>query len=173
LTPQDDADIKSARHAMGGQNRSFSDDMHWMELAVAEAEKAAELGETPVGAVVVCEGKLVAQAGNRRETTLDPTAHAELLALQAAARALGRWRLSGCTLYVTLEPCVMCAGALVLARVDRLVYGATDPKGGAVASLFEVPTDARLNHRVEVASGVLADRCGAMLTEFFRVRRGK
>lgn len=142
-----------------------------MELALAQAAQAAALGETPVGAVVICDGLVVSAAYNRREVDHDPLAHAEILALREAAQKLGRWRLSGCTLFVTLEPCVMCAGAMVLARIDRLVYGATDPKAGAVASLYQVATDPRLNHRIEVTAGVLAERCGAILSDFFRAKR--
>lgn len=155
------------------RERSFANDEAFMELALRLAQEAANLGETPIGAVVVHEGEIVAQAHNRREIDRDPVAHAELLAIRQAAQRLGRWRLTGGTMYVTLEPCLMCAGALVLARLDRLVYGATDPKAGAVASLYRVLEDERLNHRVETTGGVLADRCGALLSDFFRKRRGK
>lgn len=142
---------------------------------LALAEQAAALGEVPVGAVVVHEGVVVGEGYNRREVDRDPLAHAELRALAQAAARLGRWRLSGCTLYVTLEPCFMCAGALVNARVDRLVYGAKDPKAGAVESLGAVCADARLNHRMQITSGVLEAECGAVLSGFFarlRERRG-
>ncbi|WP_206184451.1 tRNA adenosine(34) deaminase TadA [Thermoactinospora rubra] len=143
-----------------------------MRLALAQARLAAERGEVPVGAVVLGEGgEVLAAAGNDREATADPTAHAEVLALRAAARARGAWRLGGCTLVVTLEPCTMCAGAAVLARVDRIVYGAADDKGGAVGSLWDVVRDRRLNHRPEVVAGVLAEECGAVLKEFFASRR--
>ena len=144
-----------------------------MHLALAEARAAAQEGEVPVGAVAVFEGRVVGRAHNQRELLRDPTAHAEMLALTQAAAALGRWRLAGVTLYVTLEPCVMCAGAMVLARIDRLVYGADDPKAGAIRSLYRVVEDPRLNHRVEVRSGVLADECGGLLSEFFRQRRSR
>jgi len=144
-----------------------------MELALTEAAAAAAIGETPIGAVVVCAGEVVSRAHNRREADFDPTAHAEILALREAARRLGRWRLTGCTLYVTLEPCLMCAGAIVLARIDRLVYGAADPKAGAIESLYQAATDPRLNDRVELTAGVLSDRCGMALSEFFRLRRNK
>jgi tRNA(adenine34) deaminase len=144
-----------------------------MAEALAEARAAAKTGEVPVGAVVVHEGRIVARAHNRRETDADPLAHAEILALREAARVLGRWRLTGCTLYVTLEPCTMCAGAVVLSRIDRLVFGATDPKAGAVGSLYDVPRDPRLNHRPEVDGGVLAEDCAAVLQGFFRARRGR
>lgn len=140
----------------------------WMRAALAEAGQARDAGDVPVGAVVVDDtGAIVASGGNEREAAHDPTAHAEVLALRRAAQRLGRWRLDGTTLVVTLEPCTMCAGALVLARVDRLVYGATDPKAGAVGSLWDVVRDRRLNHRPEVVGGVLADECGALLRGFF------
>lgn len=143
-----------------------------MQIALAEATAAGASGDVPVGAVVVdADGGLLGRGRNAREATGDPTAHAELLALRAAAAAHGQWRLSGCTLVVTLEPCTMCAGALVLARVDRLVYGAPDPKAGAAGSLWDVVRDHRLNHRPEVLSGVLADECGALLRDFFAARR--
>jgi len=140
----------------------------WMRAAIAEAEAAAAAGEVPVGAVVVSgSGELLARAHNRRERDQDPLAHAELLALRAAARAVGSWRLEGATLYVTLEPCAMCAGAIVLARVARLVYGAADPKAGFCGSLGDLVRDARLNHRAEVLAGVEAEACGGLLREFF------
>jgi len=143
-----------------------------MRLALREAAAAAEHGDVPVGAVVVdAAGEVVGSAHNRREIDADPTAHAELLALRAAATAIGSWRLEGCTLVVTLEPCTMCAGALVLARVARVVYGASDPKAGAVGSLWDVVRDRRLNHRPEVVSGVLAEECGAILRDWFVSRR--
>ena len=148
-------------------------DATWMAEALAEARKAAAEGEVPIGAVVVYEGRVIGRGRNARETLRDPTAHAEVLALQEAARSLGRWRLTGATVYATLEPCPMCAGALVNARVDRLVYAVPDPKAGAAGTLFDVPRDARLNHRVEVSSGVLAAECGELLSSFFRSRRGK
>ena len=142
-----------------------------MAEALAEARRAAEEGEIPIGAVLVAEGRIAGRGRNARERLRDPTAHAEILALQEASRSLGRWRLTGATMYATLEPCPMCAGALVNARVDRLVYAVRDPKAGAVDTLFDVVRDARLNHRIEVTSGVLADQCGALLREFFRERR--
>ncbi len=149
----------------------LDDDERFMARCLALAAEAAAVGEVPVGAVVVCDGAVVGEGRNRREEDHDPLAHAELLALRAASLALGRWRLSGCTLYVTLEPCFMCAGALVNARVDRLVFGAKDPKAGAVGSLADVCRDARLNHRLVVADGLAADACGGVLKEFFRARR--
>lgn len=144
-----------------------------MRRALREADHAAQIGEVPVGALVVFGGQVVTAAHNTRETEHDPCGHAELIAVRRAAEVLGRWRLWGCTVYVTLEPCAMCAGAMVNARIDRLVYGASDPKAGAVESLYEICTDARLNHRVAVTSGVLADECGSALKAFFRERRGR
>jgi tRNA(adenine34) deaminase len=141
-----------------------------MRLALREARRSA--GDVPVGAVVLnASGQLMGAGRNERERTGDPTAHAEIVALRKAAARLGEWRLSGCSLVVTLEPCTMCAGAAVLARVDRIVYGAIDPKAGAVGSLWDVVRDRRLNHRPEVVAGVLAEECGALLTEFFARRR--
>ena len=143
----------------------------WMQRALDEARAAVDHGDVPVGAVVVADGDEVARARNRRESDGDPTAHAEILALRAAAHALGTWRLEQCTLYVTLEPCAMCAGALVLARLGSLVYAATDPKAGAVGSLYDIPRDARLNHHVDVTAGVEAAEAGDLLRRFFRSRR--
>ncbi|WP_082309976.1 tRNA adenosine(34) deaminase TadA [Nonomuraea sp. SBT364] len=143
-----------------------------MRLALAQAAAAGERGEVPVGAVVLDPlGEVLAEAGNDREASADPTAHAEVLALRLAARRLGRWRLTGCTLVVTLEPCTMCAGAAVLARVATIVYGAADEKGGAAGSLWDVVRDRRLNHRPEVVMGVLAEESSAILKEFFGTRR--
>jgi tRNA(adenine34) deaminase len=144
---------------------------HFVGLALEEARKAAAEEEVPVGAVAVFEGEVVGRGRNARERQADPLAHAELVAIAEAARTLGRWRLTGVTLYVTLEPCAMCAGAMVNARIERLVYGARDPKAGAVESLYAIPTDVRLNHRVEVVSGVRAEEAGALLHEFFRRKR--
>lgn len=143
----------------------------WMDRAITQAKLARVLGDVPVGAVIVRDGRVIAAAHNRREVDQDPTAHAELLVIRAAARVLGSWRLEDCTLYVTLEPCAMCAGATVLARLPELVYGAADPKAGAAGSLFDIPRDERLNYRVEVTGGVLAEECGELLTRFFRARR--
>ena len=143
----------------------------WMDRALAEAKLALPHDDVPVGAVVVREGRVLAQAHNRREADADPTAHAELLAVRQAAARLGGWRLEGCTLYVTLEPCTMCAGALVLARLPALVYAAADPKAGAVGSLYDLVREPRLNHQVEVSSGVMAEECGALLRSFFRSNR--
>jgi len=144
-----------------------------MNEALRAARAALEQDEVPVGCVVVHEGRLVGRAHNQREILADPTAHAEMIAITQAAEAVGSWRLGGCTLYVTLEPCAMCTGAMVLARIDRLVYGAADPKAGAVESVFRLLDEPRLNHRVETSGGVLAEECGGLLTEFFRSKRGR
>jgi tRNA(adenine34) deaminase len=149
----------------------MDDHERWMRAAIAEAEAAAAHDDVPIGAVIVRDGEVVGRGHNRREADQDPTAHAEILALREAARTLGSWRLDGCTLYVTLEPCAMCAGATVLARLPRLVFAADDPKAGAVGALWDIPRDERLNHRVEVIRGVLADECGALLRDFFEARR--
>lgn len=146
-------------------------DERFMEMALAEASAAASEGEVPVGAVVVWDGRVIGRGHNRVETTQDPTAHAEILALGAAAQTVQTWRLDEATIYVTLEPCHMCAGAIVLARIARLVYGARDPKAGACGSLAMVPQDLRLNHRVEVLPEVLAEECGGILERFFKERR--
>lgn len=143
-----------------------------MRLAMVEAVAAEAHGDVPIGAVVVRDGVVIAARHNERELTGDPTAHAEVLALRDAATVVGHWRLLDCTLYVTLEPCVMCAGATVNARVGRVVFGATDPKAGAVTSLYQVCGDERLNHRPPVTSGVLAEECGTLLKAFFAARRG-
>jgi tRNA(adenine34) deaminase len=142
-----------------------------MRLALEEARAAGAEGDVPVGAVVARGDEVVARAGNAREREQDPTAHAEILALRQAARAVGSWHLEGCTLYVTLEPCAMCAGALVLARIDRLVLSAADPKAGFAGSLGDIVRDGRLNHEVEVTVGVLAEECGEVLRAFFAERR--
>jgi tRNA(adenine34) deaminase len=146
-------------------------DQAMMERALGQARCAARMGEVPVGAVVYRGDELLSEAHNLRESGGDPTAHAEVLAIRGAAAKLGSWRLVGCSVAVTLEPCPMCAGALVNARVSRLVFGAADPKMGAVSTLYELCTDARLNHRLEVVSGVLAEPCGRLLSEFFLKRR--
>jgi tRNA(adenine34) deaminase len=142
-----------------------------MARALELAREARTMGEVPVGAVVVRAGRILAQSFNLRETLQDPTAHAERLALTWAGRAVGSWRLEGCVLYVTLEPCAMCAGAIIHSRIARLVYGATDPKAGACESLFRLVSDTRLNHRVPITAGVLARECGDVLKEFFQQRR--
>ena len=150
---------------------SFSRDEYFMHLALREAERALEHDDVPIGAVVVREGEVVATAHNERELRQDPTAHAELIALREAARAAGSWRVLDSALYVTLEPCAMCAGAIVLARVPRVVFGASDPKAGACGSVLDVLSEPRLNHRPEVAGGLLATECGELLSGFFASRR--
>ena len=150
----------------------FVDDLSAMRAALVEAQAAGALGEVPIGAVVLDRaGAVIAAAHNERESGDDPTAHAEVVALRRAGAVLGSWHLDGCTLVVTLEPCTMCAGALVLARVSRLVFGAWDPKAGAVGSLWDVVRDRRLNHRPEVVAGVCADECGSLIADFFEQRR--
>ena len=153
---------------MIGQSPS---DERFMQAALAEAEAAESDGEVPIGAVVVLDGRIVGRGHNRVEGSKDPTAHAEIIAIGAAAQTLDSWRLDETTIYVTLEPCHMCAGAIVLARIGRLVYGARDPKAGACGSLAMVPQDLRLNHRAEIVPGVLAEECGAILEAFFRAKR--
>ena len=147
------------------------DDQLWMRAALEAAHACAASDDVPVGAVVVSGDKILATAGNRREADQEPTAHAEVVAIRAAAAAAGSWHLDGCTLYVTLEPCAMCAGAMVLARLDRVVFGAPDPKAGFAGSLGNLLQDPRLNHRPEVTGGVLAGECGDLLRAFFRERR--
>jgi len=142
-------------------------DERFMRQALTQARKAANIGEVPIGAVVVSEGKVVARAYNRREIDADPAGHAEFIALKRASKRLGRWRLSDCTVYVTIEPCIMCAGLMHQARVGRCVWGAADPKGGALGSLYSVNEDKRLNHVFPVTSGVLSDECGALMRDFF------
>lgn len=142
-----------------------------MRLALAMAREASVIGEVPVGSVVVFQERVVSQAHNLRETLNDPTAHAERLALALAGRALGTWRLEGCTLYTTLEPCPMCAGAIVQGRISRVVYGAPDSKAGACDSLYRIVSDPRFNHRTSISSGILARECGELLTHFFQSRR--
>jgi len=149
----------------------FPRDEYFMRLALREAERALEHDDVPIGCVVAHEGEVVAAAGNEREVRGDPTAHAEVLALREASRALGGWRLDGTVMYVTLEPCAMCAGAIVLGRVPRVVYGARDPKAGAAGSVFDVLGEPRLNHRPEVAGGLLPDESGELLRRFFALRR--
>lgn len=146
-------------------------DTVYMRLALEQAAQAAAVNEVPIGAVVVHEDAVIARAHNRRELDENPSAHAEFSALLEAARVLGRWRLTGCTVYVTLEPCLMCAGLMVNARIDRCVYGAPDPKGGALGTLYDVSHDPRLNHAFEVVPGVLHDECAEQLREFFKRRR--
>jgi tRNA(adenine34) deaminase len=151
--------------------RFFPRDDYFMRLALREAERALEHDDVPIGAVLVREGEVVAAAHNERELRQDPTAHAEVIALREAARTAGSWRVLDAALYVTLEPCAMCAGAIVLARVARVVYGASDPKAGACGSVLDVLGETRLNHRPELASGLLAPECGGLLSDFFASRR--
>lgn len=149
------------------------DDEKWMRLALKEAQKAASHLEVPIGAVIVGPQGLIAKAFNRRETWKSPIGHAEIIALHRASKKLNSWRLPGTTMYVTLEPCPMCAGALVLSRVDRLVFGALDPKGGGVESLYQICTDKRLNHRLRVEGGLLQDSCSKILKDFFKKKRAE
>jgi tRNA(adenine34) deaminase len=152
----------------------MTEDERWMEFALREAEQAHRREEVPIGAVVVHDRRIIGRGYNQTETLQDPTAHAEMIAITAAATSTGSRRLENCTLYVTLEPCVMCSGAIVLARVPRLVFGAYDPKAGACGTLYTITQDARLNHQVETAGGILEERCGAILKEFFEaLRTGK
>lgn len=154
-----------------GHAGSIAEDERFMGAALDEARAALEGGDVPVGAVVVWEGRVIARGYNQREQLQDPTAHAEMVALTAAADFLGQWRLDGCTLYVTLEPCIMCAGALVLARLPRLVYGAADAKAGGCTSVYAITSDQRLNHQVAVEGGVMEGVCAAILQSFFHDRR--
>jgi len=150
---------------------NYADDERYMREALKEAAAAMDKDEVPIGAVVVHDGRIIGRGHNLRETLKDPTAHAEMMAITAAAAEIGDWRLDGCSVYVTLEPCPMCAGAIVLARLARLIFGTRDPKAGACCSLFAIVTDPRLNHRVTVTEGVLADDCAAILREFFAAQR--
>jgi len=148
-------------------------DQQFMQQALQQAMAAYESGEVPVGCVIAQQGRLIGAAHNQRELLQDPTAHAEMLAITQAAEATGDWRLADCTLYVTLEPCPMCAGAILQSRIPRVVYGATDPKAGAVQSLYSLLNDHRLNHRCEVVNGILAEPSGLLLTDFFRLQRAQ
>ena len=144
---------------------------HYMQLAIEQARQAEAAGDVPVGAVIVRDGQLVAAAHNQREQLRDPTAHAEMIAITQAAEAVGSWRLTGCTLYVTLEPCPMCAGAILQARLPQLIYGAADPKAGAVETLYRLLADPRMNHQTEVLAGLLGVECGKLLSDFFAEQR--
>lgn len=146
---------------------------YWMREAIAEAHKAEELGEVPIGAVVVHDDEIIGRGYNLRETTFDATAHAEIIAIRDASRHLGAWRLLDCRLYVTLEPCPMCAGAIVQSRVPQLIYGTLDPKAGCAGTLMNLLQESRFNHRTEVTDGILQEECAALLTQFFRRLRGK
>ncbi len=149
------------------------DDEYYMGLALDRARAANDAGEVPIGAVLVLDGEVIAAAHNMRETWYDATAHAEIIVIREACRKLGRWRLTGATLYVTIEPCPMCAGALVMSRIDRLVYGSPDYKAGAVESIFNVVQNDALNHKADVLAGVRGEECAALMKEFFRARRNK
>ena len=149
------------------------DDDYWMGKAIAQAKKAEAVGEVPIGAVIVKDGAVIARGYNLRESRQDPAAHAELIAIRKAARKLGNWRLTGATLYVTLEPCTMCMGAVILSRLDRVVFGSHDPKGGAAGSLYDLSNDSRLNHRVVLTPGVRSEETSALLTNFFAALRAK
>ena len=149
------------------------DDIYWMGRALRQATLAQKRGEVPIGAVVVRNGFVIGSGYNLRESAHDPTAHAELIAIRKAARKSNAWRLTGCTVYVTLEPCLMCMGAMILSRIDRLVYGCRDPKGGAAGTLYDVSGDLRLNHRFPVIAGVKEEECSRMLTDFFATLRGR
>jgi tRNA(adenine34) deaminase len=155
----------------GMADRFFARDEYFMRLALREAERALEHDDVPIGAVVVRDGEVIGAGGNERELRQDPTAHAEIIALREAARATGSWRVLDSVMYVTLEPCAMCAGAIVLARIPRVVWGTADPKAGAAGSVFDILAEPRLNHRPEVAGGLLAADCAALLTAFFAGRR--
>lgn len=167
---QNAASASATRAACDGQQMN-SDDERFMRRAIELARLAEAAGEVPVGAIVVKDGVVVAEGANRPIGARDPTAHAEIVALRAAGQALGTYRLTGTTLYVTLEPCAMCASAMVHARVQRLVYAATDPRAGAAGSVFDIVRNPQLNHRIDCTGGVLAEECGAMLREFFLARR--
>jgi tRNA(adenine34) deaminase len=164
-------DYLAPNQKRGQESAPTGSDERFMRLAIDQARIAEEDGDVPIGAVIVFENKIIGKAYNQREQLKDPTAHAEIIALTQAASALGTWRLHGCTMYVTLEPCPMCAGALVLARIDRLVYGCADPKTGACGSLYNIVQDERLNHRLEVTSGVLTNECSKLLQDFFKQKR--
>ena len=154
-------------------NAAQKEDKRFMQIAIGQAKVAEQNDDVPIGAVIVHRDRIIGKAYNQREQLKDPTAHAEIIALTQAAAFLQSWRLDGCTMYVTLEPCPMCAGALVLSRMDRLVYGCHDPKAGACGSLYDIVRDERLNHRLKVTSGVLADQCRKLLQDFFVQRRLK
>jgi len=160
----------SFRHPVGTKESKVEHEFY-MAMALAQAEEALAADEVPVGAIIVRDGVVLAAAHNGREQLRDPTAHAEMIAITQAAAAIDSWRLGQCTLYVTLEPCPMCAGAIQQARLSKLVYGAEDPKAGAVKSIFQLLNDSRLNHQVEVESGIMAEQCSQMLTDFFKQKR--
>ena len=153
---------------------NLTEDTTYMQAAIAEAQRARDTGEVPIGAVIVHEGQIIGRGHNLRETSNDPTSHAEMVAIRQAAEAIGHWRLLETTLYVTLEPCVMCMGAIILARIPRLVYACRDPRAGAVGSIYDFSSDERFNHQVDVVEGVLGEQCSTMLSDFFQeLRAGK
>ena len=162
---------KTGRFELVMKNEQYSTDCRWMRAALEAARKAGQAQEVPIGAVVVANGQLVSAAANARQRGLDPLGHAEIIVLGKAAKKLGSRYLNGCSLYVTLEPCAMCAGAIVLARIERLIYAADDPKAGACGSLYNIPQDARLNHHVAITRGILADEAGQLLSDFFKSQR--
>jgi tRNA(adenine34) deaminase len=165
--------MMNSPHYGDDSSLALGSDEPFMRAALRAAQIAEENGDVPIGAIIVYQGRIIARAYNQREQLNDPTAHAEIIALTQAAAELESWRLHGCTLYVTLEPCPMCAGALVLGRLDRLVYGCSDPKAGACESLYNIVQDDRLNHRLEMTTGVLQDECSQLLSRFFKQRRRK
>lgn len=158
---------------LGGIILCEREDQYFMKLAIEEAQKAAFIKEVPIGAVIVKDGEVVTSAYNLRETNQRAAAHAELLAIEEACKKLGTWRLTGCTIYVTLEPCPMCAGAIIQSRIDRVVFGASDPKAGCVGSIYNLLTEPRFNHQCEIEKGIMAEECGALLTNFFKQLRKK
>jgi tRNA(adenine34) deaminase len=157
----------------GSSQYSEEEDIRLMQRAIQQAKKAGQHGEVPIGAIVVRAGEIIGTGFNRRESALDPTAHAEMFAIQAAAQRLQNWRLENCNLYVTLEPCLMCAGAIILARIERVIFGCRDPKGGALGTLYDVSHDGRLNHAFSVTAGILENDCRNLLTSFFQSLRQK
>ncbi len=173
-TPQDD-NHKDSDYVLNSMTTNSDapqyDDVFWMKKALELAQKAADQDEVPVGSILVVDGRIISKSFNKKEQWNTPIGHAEVICVHRASQKLGRWRLSDATLYVTLEPCVMCAGLLVQSRIGRLVYGATDPKGGGIHSLFRLAEDSRLNHRFDVTAGVLAEECGKILSDFFRRKR--
>jgi tRNA(adenine34) deaminase len=171
LYKQGDSQGDSQVESMTTQNTCRDADEYWMQQALLQAEKAAVKGEIPVGAVLIDQDGLLAAAGNSPISRQDPTAHAEILVMRYAAKQLQNYRLPGTTLYVTLEPCIMCMGAMIHARIERLVYGAADPKTGAAVSVYAIGSDGRLNHRIEISGGILAERCSFLLKTFFKARR--
>lgn len=177
-SPPNSSDISSSQRSLARPSSVPEDllkqfDEHWMTRALELASAAAMQDEVPVGAIILHDVDVIAEAANAKESLKDPTAHAEMISITQAAASMQDWRLENCTLYVTLEPCLMCAGAILQARIGRVVFGAADPKGGAVTSLYQALGDSRLNHQCDVTAGVMSDRCGAILTEFFQAKRAQ